>query len=452
VGWNLLVTRQLTEAHRNLMDAGLPTVRLEVELLESLWALRRIEGRYTLLKDPAFLATFLDRVRGVEEDLDRLDALLATPVERDLLREARIQLADYRQLLERRRTRVAASVHPATRLEDILERLYQASDADLRQRQEALEALAERSRVLGVAALAAAILIGLGLGAFVVLRVARPLHRLQRATQAVAAREFSEPLTVSGPSEIRDLTQAFNRMAEQLGEIDRLKDEFFTSISHDLRSPLAAIRWSADLLHTGSLGPLTTKQMSRTETIRSSSQRLLSLVSQIVELGRLRAGQVQLDLRQTDLRGVIVQAVDEVRSLAEHGELRLDVAVPEDLPVITADPERLHQVLVNLLANAVRFTPPGGRVSVSAELDTDTVTVRVVDTGVGIPADLLPKVFDPYEQAHRGRGGSGVGLTVVRGLVEAHGGRVWVKSEEGRGSSFTFTLPVSTSVVPTSRT
>jgi signal transduction histidine kinase len=103
---------------------------------------------------------------------------------------------------------------------------------------------------------------------------------------------------------------------------------------------------------------------------------------------------------------------------------------------------------VNLLANAVRFTPPGGRVSVSAAREGAEVAVRVADTGVGIPADLLAKIFDPYEQAHHGRGGSGVGLTMVRGLVEAHRGRVWVESEEGRGSCFTFTLPLA---APTAR-
>jgi signal transduction histidine kinase len=139
-----------------------------------------------------------------------------------------------------------------------------------------------------------------------------------------------------------------------------------------------------------------------------------------------------------------------VRPLAEHGQLRLDAAMPVDLPPVSADVERVQQIVVNLLANAVRFTPPGGRVSVSAVRETTEVAVQVADTGVGIPADLVSKIFDPYEQAHRGRGGSGVGLTVVRGLVEAHGGRVWAESEEGRGSRFTFTLPIAMSVARSS--
>ena len=355
--WNLVITRQLTAAHRSLVDSGIPEVRLEVGLLEHVAALRRTEGRYAILRDPAFLAAFQERIRSATADLDRLDSLLSTPVERDLLHEARMCLDEYRQMLDMGAPLAAGAVHPATELEEILDRLYQASKTEVELHQAALESMAERTRALGLGALAAAILIGLGLGAFAVVRVARPLHRLRTATQAVAAREFSEPLEVSGPSEIRDLTGAFNRMAARLGEIDRLKDEFFTGISHDLRTPLAAIRWSADLLHTGALGSLTAKQMRLAETIQSSSRRLLTLVGQIVELGRLRAGRLQLDLRPTDIRRVIDEALDEVRPLAELGGLHLEVDAPESLPRVAADGERVQQIVMNLLANAVRFTP-----------------------------------------------------------------------------------------------
>src|SRR5262245_45762150 len=343
VGWNLVVTRQLTEAHRNLVDSGIPAVRIEVSLLEHVGALRRMERRYSILKDPPSHALLRDRVRLAVADLDHLVRLLVTPDEQDLLREARRCLDEYRQLPEGHPV-PPGHPHPAMELEDVLDRLYQASGMDLRRRQVALETMAGRTRTLGIASLVAAGLIGLGLGGFAVVRVARPLHRLRTATQAVAAREFSEPLKITGPSEIRDLTGAFNRMASRLGEIDRLKDEFFTGISHDLRTPLAAIRWSADLLRTGSLGPLTPKQMRLAETIQSSSRRLLALVGQIVELGRLRAGRLQLDLQPTDIRGAIAQALDEVRPLAELGQLRLDVAMPDSLPPVTADAERVQQV------------------------------------------------------------------------------------------------------------
>jgi signal transduction histidine kinase len=302
--------------------------------------------------------------------------------------------------------------------------------------------------VVGLTALAGAILIGLGLGAFAVLRVARPLHQLRSATRAVATREFSEPLAVAGPTEIRELVEAFNKMAARLREIDRMKDDLLTWISHDLRTPLAAIRWSADLLRTESPGPLTPKQVRSVEAIQSSSRRLLALVGQIVELGRIRVGKLELDLHPVDLREVITEALEEVRPLADQGRVRLELEMPEDLPSAVADAGRLHQVVANLLSNAIRFTPADGVVTVSAARERAELVVRVADTGVGIPEGLVSKIFDPYEQAHRGRGGSGVGLTVVRGLVEAHGGRVWVESKEGQGSCFVFTLPAGASTAP----
>jgi signal transduction histidine kinase len=447
VAGTVVVTRQLSDAHRTLVETGLPAVRLEVAILESVGALRRAEARYVVTRDTAFLKVFTDRERAVTHDLDRLEGLLSSEVERRLLAEARVHLGAYRQLVERP-SPMPAQDHPAVGLEETLSRLYERSGAELQGRQARVEVLARRMRVLGGAALAATVVIGVALAVFGVVRVARPLGRLRTATQAVASREFSEPIPVSGPSEIAELTQAFNRMATRLSEVDRLKDDFFTAVSHDLRTPLAAIRWSADLLQTGALGSLTPKQARLAETIQSSSRRLLALVGQIIELSRVRAGRLHLDLHPTDLRRVVAEAVDEVRPLVDRGQLKLDVHVPTDLPRITADAERVHQVFVNLIGNAVRFTPAGGRITVEATRQHGEILVRVADTGVGIPSDLLPKIFEPYEQAHAGRGGSGIGLTVVRALVAAHGGRVWAESAEGRGSCFTFTLPCAEAPTP----
>lgn len=440
VGGTLVVVRQLAEAHRLLVEARLPAVRLEVGVLDSLGALRRAEARYAVTGDAAFLRLFADRAQTTAHDVDRLDALLASEAERRLLAEIRALLTTYRELVQHGGS-PGAERHPAGRLEDTLGRLYELSAAELAARQARVEILARRMRVLGGAALVATLVIGAGLAIFAVARVARPLERLRTATQAVAAREFSEPIPPAGPIDIAELTQAFNQMAARLNEVDRMKEEFFTAVSHDLRTPLAAIRWSADLLQTGTLGSLTPKQVRLIETIQSSSRRLLALVGQIVELSRLRAGRLHLELQPTDLRHLVAEAVDEVRPLAERADLRLDVQVPSDLPRVSVDAERVYQVLVNLLGNAVRFSTAGGRITVEASSRDGEVAVRVSDTGVGIPPDLLPKIFEPYEQAHAGRGGSGIGLTVVRALVEAHGGRVWAESEEGRGSRFTFTLP-----------
>jgi hypothetical protein len=188
VTWNLVITRQLTEAHRRLVDSGIPAVRLEVGLLEHAGALRRTEGRYAILKDAAFLKVFRDRVGAAAVDLDHLEGLLATPVEQNLVQEAHNRLDEYRQLLDGVPL-PAGHLHPGTELQDALERLYQASTSEVQRRQAALESMAGRTRAVGLTALVGAILIGLGLGAFAVRRVAQPLHQLQSATRAVATRE-----------------------------------------------------------------------------------------------------------------------------------------------------------------------------------------------------------------------------------------------------------------------
>jgi signal transduction histidine kinase len=258
----------------------------------------------------------------------------------------------------------------------------------------------------------------------------------------VAEREFYQPIPVRGRDEVADLTQAFNQMAAKLRELDDLKEQFFSSISHELRTPLTAINMAANMLHEGLPGPLTPKQARLVEITQVSSNRLLRLVNQILDLGSLKAGKLRLDLRQTDLRRVVETAVEEVRPLAEDGKLQLEVSIPENIPKIMADEERLTQVLLNLLGNSVKFTRSGGTITVGVQIEAGQAVVKVTDTGVGIAPDLVPKIFDRYEQVHKGRGGTGIGLALVKGFVEAHGGKVWVESEEGRGSCFAFSIPV----------
>jgi signal transduction histidine kinase len=220
-----------------------------------------------------------------------------------------------------------------------------------------------------------------------------------------------------------------------------MKEEFFATISHELRSPLTSVREAANLLGDGVPGPLNPKQQRLVSIVASSSDRLLRLVNQILELSRLRAGMQPIRHDRVDVERVVERAVEELRPRADEAGVTLGHERVGDWFVVPGDEDRLMQVVVNLVANAVRFTPGGGRVVVRTVDAAAEVEVQVEDTGRGIPAPALPYIFEWYRQAHQDPGGSGLGLAIARSAVEAHSGRITVESQEGKGSRFTVLLP-----------
>jgi signal transduction histidine kinase len=441
-GWSLLTTRRLTAENRRIIDRALPAVRLEVGLLEGVAALRRLEARHAVLQDPAYARLFAERAYAIESDLGTLRDLVSTPEEGQTLVEAAEQLRSYRALAERPTAEKAGTEQAAMRLETLVQRLYGQSSLELRRRGTAAGGLEEQSRLVALLAIVASLAVSLAIALFASYRIGRPLRELRAAARDVERRKLSEPIPIRGRDEIAELTSAFNRMAARLRELDILKQHLFSAITHDLRTPLTVIAWSAERLGKGAPALLGERQASLVENIRMSTDRLLSLVSQLLDLGKLKAGKLQLDLDPSDVASVILGAVDEIRPWAEDRSLRLEVTVSDTIPKLLLDAKRIHQVVVNLLANAVKFSKAPGLIIVTAEVADRDVVVKVSDTGIGIPAHLQATVFDRYEQVHSERGGTGLGLAIVKGYVLAHGGRVWVESQEGKGSCFGFTLPL----------
>jgi signal transduction histidine kinase len=257
----------------------------------------------------------------------------------------------------------------------------------------------------------------------------------------VASGAFREPLTVRGNDEVAGLSRSFNAMALRLRRVDEMKEEFFATISHELRSPLTSVREAAQLMADGVPGELNAKQHRLVKIIGSSSDRLLRLVNQILELSRLRAGMQQIRYARVEVDRLAEKAMEELRPRAEEAGVDLQRERGGSSFTISGDEDRLMQVIVNLLANAVRFTPRGGNVIVRVVDAGPEVEVEVEDTGRGIPAAALPYIFEWYRQAHQDPGGTGLGLAIARSAVEAHRGRISVESQEGKGSRFTVMLP-----------
>jgi two-component system phosphate regulon sensor histidine kinase PhoR len=258
--------------------------------------------------------------------------------------------------------------------------------------------------------------------------------------RAVTGRQFlwvmATPMEGGSLLILHDLTE--------LRKLEMLRHDFISNISHELRTPLASIKLLAETLQEGGIEDAGVAS-EFLQKIDAEVDKLSQLAVELGELSRIESGEVAFDIKPCPVSQIAHQASDRVRPLAERASLELSLDIPPDIPSVLADRERIEQSLVNLLHNAIKFTPPSGRVGLSAEVHGDKVAISVTDTGIGIPADDLPRIFERFYKADKARagGGTGLGLAIAKHIVQSHGGDIWVESTEGKGSTFTFTLPIA---------
>ncbi len=310
--------------------------------------------------------------------------------------------------------------------------------ADLR---ESFQAAA--NEILVVATLVA-FLAAVAVSTFTARRIVGPIRAMMKASQRIAAGDYHERVQVSGQDELGALARAFNQMAETLERTEERRLELIGDVAHELRTPLSSMKGVMEGLVDGVL----TAEPATFLLVQREVARLQRLVHDLEELSRAEAGQIPLELRPVAPADLVRAAVDRLQPQFEDKAVSLQVDVPTDLPQIWSDPSRVIQVLLNLLGNALQYTPSGGQVTLRAWRDGREVAVVVQDTGIGISAEHLPHVFERFYRVDTSRsrpgGGSGIGLTIAKHLVEAHGGRIWATSSgPGQGSSFTFTLPIA---------
>jgi signal transduction histidine kinase len=233
----------------------------------------------------------------------------------------------------------------------------------------------------------------------------------------------------------------------QIEAANRHKSEFLANVSHELRTPLNAIIGFSEVLLEKLFGELNAKQAEYIDDILSSGRHLLSLINDILDLSKIEAGRMELEVTKFDMPSAIENALLLVRERAVRRGIKLQRDLDRRLGDFTGDERKVKQILVNLLSNAVKFTPEGGQVSVSANVGESALIVSVTDTGIGIAKEDQDAIFEEFRQAGadyaQKHEGTGLGLTLTRKFVEMHGGKIWVESEPGQGSTFTFTLPIT---------
>jgi histidine kinase len=283
-------------------------------------------------------------------------------------------------------------------------------------------------------------------------RIVAPVREMMAASQRIADGQYEERVTIPGSlepeemDELANLAVSFNQMASRLDRTETLRRQLIGDVAHELRTPLSTIKGFMEGLIDGVLAaePATYQRVHR------EAERMGRLVHDLQELSRVESGVYALERLPSQPAALISSARMRLETQFDEKHVDLEVELPDCLPTVYADEDRIEQVLLNLLGNALQYTPPGGRVRVVAEGRPDEVLFKIKDSGVGIPMEHMPHIFTRFYRVDRSRsrasGGSGVGLTIAKHIVEAHGGRIWAQSEgAGQGSTFYFTVPIANS-------
>ncbi|MEK6619188.1 MAG: HAMP domain-containing sensor histidine kinase [Nitrospirota bacterium] len=462
----LMQLRQLTALSTQLVSYHYPAIETAQRLLASVYAQLKSEKKYHAVQDMVFLKDFDDEAEEFRRTLLSLRAQETVADARKLLQDIE-QLHEKYQILFRGESGEAMSVPPKpvagylTRREALIAQMTTTLDSYIGLHEARVSTVVTDSRARSAQAEAimqqlviVAILVGLGLAGVASYSILHPLRRVQEYIRQIGQGKFGASVEVKAPSDLRELVETVNWMGKKLQELDDMKAEFLAHISHELRTPLTSIWAGTQLLLDEIPGPLSREQRETLQIMTDSSQRLIHLISTLLDLSKMEAGMMEYRIAPTDLKRVAEGSVKKVRLLAEAKHIQILTQSPRGSLWVPVDGARIEQVLDNLLSNALKFSPEGAAVNLRMESDpkAGVVRVSVTDTGGGIPPDDLPHIFERFYQGRMQAGnavaGSGLGLALAKKVVEAHAGRIWAESELGKGTTVHVILPLTRAGAP----
>jgi two-component system sensor histidine kinase GlrK len=417
----------------------------------------RYERKYLISKDEVFYNQFVQLKADFDRSLGEMMAIADSPQTKGILSTVKGSYQNYQSLFQEElkflRTGRSYSHEGFNRekdkatqvIIDELEKLRTYTAKDATDKIRSLHEIGTGLRRIAVMMTGAFLIFGIVISLWINRSITRPLSILEKKTKDIGKGKFKEDLDISSPPELAGLAGAFNLMCNKLSELDKMKSDFFSSVAHELRTPLSTIKMGIVLLKEGIEGPLTEGQRGLLKVLEKETHLLIEHVNSILDLSKMEAGMMRFHLEPKNIGPLIVQTLEEMGPLVEAKKISLEVMVTDGLPALKIDSERILQALRNIIGNAVKFTPEKGRVRVSARCADHEVEVSVADTGPGIPAGNLGTIFERFQQAtsdgsHSVKG-TGLGLAIAKQIINLHGGKIWAESELGRGSTFIFVLP-----------
>lgn len=444
---------------RSLLAVDTETMTYADKIRDNLLSQIRYEKKFLIARDASLYSQFLLFKGDGDRNLKRLAALTADTPLAGFVGRAREEYLRYHELFSRETGLLETGQHydrdwygrekekaVDTALAE-MEKMKDFSERNMYGKIGKLYETSENARKLAVVMLAVFIVLGVITTVFINRSITRPIAVLKKKTRDIAQGNFDDDVHLVSPPELAELAGSFNLMCRRLRDLDRMKEDFFSSMSHELRTPLASLKEGISLLRESRDGGGDERSRRILTILAEESERLIGLVNTLLDLSKMEAGMMQYHYAPGSIPALIDKAVREITPFLEAKKITLKVDVAEPLPPVRIDAERMLQVLRNLLGNAVKFTPEAGVVTVTAHAVPSGIEVAIVDTGPGIPPGSLSEIFNKYRQAPGTVSsylkGTGLGLAIAKQIVSSHGGKIWVENEPERGSRFTFLLPSS---------
>jgi two-component system, NtrC family, sensor histidine kinase GlrK len=453
----LFQLRQLTAMSTQMASYHYPAAESAKRLLGSLYAQLNSEKKYLATRDRTFLTNLTEEVDEFERNLQLLRGRESSSQGLTLLQKTDELLKERLKLLQdefettQRKIRQTAPEYEHRR-DGLMDRMSASiqSYIDLHEARVSVGVTESRASAAQAEAVTeqlvlVALVFGVGLAGIASYTILRPLRELQGHIKQIGQGNLGASLQIKAPAELRELVDSVNWMGRKLQEIDDMKTEFLAHVSHELRTPMASIQEGTHLLLDEIPGPLVQEQRTTLRIMADSSRRLIHLISTILDLSKMEAGMMEYRIVPVDFQRIGEVSINKVRLLADSKHVQLVLENIGERSWVKADASRLEQVLDNLLSNALKFSPEGGvvKVQVKPDLQAGVLEVTVSDTGPGIAPEDLPHIFERFFQGRtKGKhtAGSGLGLALVKKVVEAHGGRIWIESEKGKGVTVRFIL------------
>jgi two-component system sensor histidine kinase GlrK len=464
--YSTLKLDQLNQITRSVNSIDYEIVRIANRLRDSIYIQRGFEKKYVVSKDQDFQRQSSGIEKYIEKDLQRLSSLMNSADEKMLIARVVGFYDRYLSVVKEEVGLILGHTEYSWKNYELkkevladqiireLEKLIEGTKTTIDNKIRISGEIGSEATKVAVIITIASVIMAVLIAFFNARTINRPIMLLIKGTREIASGTFGKHLTIKSPPEINELANAFNHMCDRLKEIDEMKADLISHISHEFKTPLAVIKEAVSLLSDPIFTASIEKQRRLLGIIEEECEELINSVNEMLNRSRMDAGMIDYHMEKCSLAYLIEASVSKIRPIAKRKGISLEVSLEGGLPPVSIDDEKIGQVLNNLLDNALKFTPAGGKVSIGAGIKNEKteeglsnqnkvkgfIEVYVSDTGCGIPKKSIQNIFDKFAK-FQGKG-TGWGLYIAKQIVYAHGGDIWVKSENQKGSTFSFTLPV----------